>query len=244
MDPVTSLPHFDHFETERAGPVALLRINRPGKANALTAAFWPQLRGLLDAAAAQPGVRAVVLTGSGDRFFSAGGDIEAFAGLDGAAARRDFLADCLRTFAAIEECRLPVIAAVNGLALGGGCELALACDMVLAAEHAAFGLPEASVGLVPGFGILRAPSVLGRHTAKLMVLAGERISAQRAYELGLVQQVLPLAVEVGKRMVNRGVDRGEAGYGIEAVTMLYSTRDAAEGIRAFTERREPRFEGR
>ena len=264
MEPVTSLPHFDHFETERAGPVALLRINRPGKANALAAAFWPQLRGLLDAAAAQPGVRAVVLTGSGDRAFSAGGDIEAFAALDGAAARRDFVAGCLRTFAAIEECRLPVIAAVNGLALGGGCELALACDLVLAAEHAAFGLPEASVGLVPGFGILRAPSVLGRHTAKFMVLAGERISAQRACELGLVQQVLPaaelvpaalrlgakiaerapLAVEVGKRMVNRGVDRGETGYGVEAVAMLYATRDAAEGIRAFTERREPRFEGR
>jgi enoyl-CoA hydratase len=156
------------------------------------------------------------------------------------------------------------VAAINGTAAGGGCELALACDMVLAAEHAAFGLPEASVGLVPGFGVLRAPSVLGRHTAKFMVLAGERISAQRACELGLVQQVLPaaelvpaalrlgakiaerapLAVEVGKRMVNRGVDRGEAGYGVEAVTMLYATRDAAEGIRAFTERREPRFEGR
>jgi enoyl-CoA hydratase len=193
MDPVTSLPHFDHFETERAGPVAVWRINRPSKANALTAAFWPQLRGLLDAAAAQPGVRAVVLTGSGDRSFSAGGDIEAFAELDGAAARRDFVADCLRTFAAIEECRLPVIAAVNGLALGGGCELALACDMVLAAEHAAFGLPEASVGLVPGFGILRAPSVLGRHTAKLMVLAGERISAQRPTSWGWSSRSCPLA---------------------------------------------------
>ena len=220
-----------------------MRINRPGKANALSAAFWPQLRGLLDARRRGPGVRAVVLTGSGDRAFSAGGDIVAFAELDSAAARRRFVDDCLRTFTAIEECRLPVIAAVNGVALGGGCELALACDIVLAAEHASFGMPEASVGLVPGFGVLRAPAALGRHTAKLMVLAGERISAQRAYELGhgaggpargragagrarrLGEQIAaraPLAVEVGKRIVNRGVDRGEAGYGIEAVTMLYS----------------------
>jgi enoyl-CoA hydratase len=270
MEPVStgavpsSLPPCDHFETEVHGPVALLRISRPGKLNALTAAFWPQLRALLDAAAAHPAVRAVVLTGSGDRSFSTGGDIEAFAGLDSVTARRDFLDSCLRTFTAIEECRLPVIAAVNGWALGGGCELALACDIVLAAEHAAFGLPEASVGLVPGFGILRAPSVVGRQATKLMVLAGERLSAQRARELGLVQQVLPagelvpaalrlgeriaarapLAVEVGKRMVNRGVDRGETGYGVEAVAMLYATRDAAEGIAAFTEQREPRFEGR
>jgi len=266
MAPVTStaLPRFDHFETELHGPVALLRISRPGKANALTAAFWPQLRGLLDAAAERTAIRAVVLTGSGDRSFSTGGDIEAFAGLGSAAARRDFVADCLRTFAAIEECRVPVIAAVNGWALGGGCELALACDIVLAAEHASFGLPEASVGLVPGFGVLRAPEILGRHTAKLLVLAGERITAARACELGLVQQVVPgedlvpaalrlgariaarapLAVEVGKRMINRGIDRGAAGYGVEAVAMLYATRDADEGIRAFAERREPRFEGR
>ncbi|HEU5387825.1 MAG TPA: enoyl-CoA hydratase/isomerase family protein [Streptosporangiaceae bacterium] len=267
MEPVTAdaaLPPCDHLETEVHGLVAVFRISRPDKLNALTAAFWPQLRMLLDAAAAEPGIRAIVLTGSGDRAFSTGGDIEGFAELDGAAERRDFLDGCLRTFTAIEECRLPVIAAVNGWALGGGCELALACDIVLAAEHAAFGLPEASVGLVPGFGILRAPAVVGRQAAKLMVLAGERLSAQRAYELGLVQQVLPaaelvpaalklggriaerapLAVEVGKRMVNRGVDRGETGYGVEAVAMLYATQDAAEGIAAFAERREPRFEGR
>lgn len=266
MEPLTeaALPAADHFQAERHGPVALLRIDRPDKANALTAAFWPQLRTLLDALAAGGAVRAVVLTGAGDRAFSAGGDIVAFAGLDGAVARRRFVDDCLRTFTAIEECRLPVIAAVNGLALGGGCELALACDIVLAAEHASFGLPEASVGLVPGFGVLRAPAVLGRHETKLMVLAGERISARRACELGLVQQVVPgadlvpaalrlgqriaarapLAVEVAKRIVNRGVDRGEAGYGVEAVAMLYGTRDADEGTAAFAERREPRFEGR
>ena len=267
MAPVTgsaAARRFDHFAIEQHGPVAVLRIDRPDKLNALAVSFWPQLRELLDVLAADPGVRAAVLTGSGDRSFSAGGDIIGFADLDGAAARRAFLADCLTTFTAIEESPLPVIAAVNGWALGGGCELALACDVVLAAEHAQFGMPEASVGLVPGFGVLRAASVVGRATAKLMVLAGERISAQRGYELGLVQQVLPgpellpaalalgeriaarapLAVEVGKRMLNRGPDRGETGYGVEAVAMLYATQDAAEGIQAFAEHREPRFEGR
>ena len=96
------MPKCDHLETEIHGPVALFRISRPGKLNALTAAFWPQLRTLLGAAAAHPGIRAIVLTGSGDKSFSTGGDIEGFAELDGAAERRDFLDGCLRTFTAIE----------------------------------------------------------------------------------------------------------------------------------------------
>ena len=242
--------------------MALLRINRPGKANALTAAFWPQLRGLLDAAAGGPPSAPWCSPGAG----TARSPRAATSGRSpsSTAPRRAVISSptACAPSPAIEECRLPVIAAVNGLALGGGCELALACDMVLAAEHAAFGLPEASVGLVPGFGILRAPSVLGRHTAKLMVLAGERISAQRAYELGLAQQVLPAASSCRPRCGSApgspsGAARGRgrqahgqprrgprrAGYGVEAVTMLYATSDAAEGIRAFTERREPRFEG-
>jgi enoyl-CoA hydratase len=255
---------FGHFSVERHGPVTVLRISRPEKLNALTEAFWPQLRELLDAASRDAATRAVVITGAGDRAFSVGGDIVAFGELGTAAARRAFLAECLTTFAAVEECPLPVIAAVNGWALGGGCELALACDIVLAAESAVFGMPEAGIGLVPGFGVLRAASVLGRQWTKLMVLAGERISAQRAYELGMVQRVVPdaelllvalelatrvaerapLAVEVGKRIINRGVDRGEAGYAIEALAMLYGTHDVAEGISAFAEQRAPRFEGR
>jgi enoyl-CoA hydratase len=263
-DAAAALAEFDHFDTQLHGPVALLRIDRPGKLNSLADTFWPQLRGLLETIAAFDAIRAIVITGSGDRSFSAGGDIASFGELDAAAARRAFVADCLKTFAAVEECPLPIIAAVNGWALGGGCELTFACDIVLAAESAVFGMPEASVGLVPGFGVLRAPSVIGRQNTKLMVLAGERISAQRAYELGMVQRVLPdaelvpaaleigqriaaqapLALQVGKRMINRGIDRGEAGYSVEAVAMLYSTRDAAEGIQAFVDRREPRFEGR
>lgn len=263
-DLVAALAEFDHFASELHGPVAVARIDRPRKLNSFAGTFWPQLRGLLGTLSACTDVRAVVITGSGDRSFSAGGDIVSFAELDAAAARREFITECLKTFAAVEECPLPVIAAVNGWALGGGCELTFACDIVLAAESAVFGMPEAGVGLVPGFGVLRAPSVIGRQNTKLMVLAGERIGAQRAYELGMVQRVLPeeellpaaielgrriaaqapLALEVGKRMVNRGVDRGETGYSVEAVAMLYATQDAAEGIQAFSERRRPRFQGR
>lgn len=258
-----TLEHFTHFDVELRGPVALVRIDRPEKLNSLANTFWPQLRGLLDALCGNATTRAVVITGSGDRAFSTGGDIAGFAELDTAVARREFMNECTKTFDAVEACPLPVIAAVNGWALGGGCELTFACDIVLAAESAVFGMPEAAVGLVPGFGVLRAPSVIGRQWTKFMVFAGERISAQRAYELGMVQRVLPdqelvptalelgeriaaqapLALSVGKRIINRGVDRGETGYTVEALTMLYSTRDAAEGIQAFVERREPRFEG-
>lgn len=258
------LEQFTHFDVELRGPVALVRINRPDKLNSLATSFWPQLRGLLDALAGNGLTRAVVITGSGDRAFSTGGDIAGFAELDGAVARRAFMNECMRTFEAVESCPLPVIAAVNGWALGGGCELTFACDIVLAAETAVFGMPEAAVGLVPGFGVLRAPSIIGRQWTKLMVFAGERIGAQRAFELGMVQRVLPahellpaaldlgeriaaqapIALSVGKRIINRGVDRGDTGYTVEALSMLYSTHDAAEGIQAFVERRQPRFEGR
>lgn len=274
MEPVTEAPtangtaaalaDLDHFDTQLRGPVALVRINRPEKLNALAHEFWPQLRALLDTLARGTATRAIVMTGQGDRSFSTGGDIVSFGELDTPAARREFMAECLKTFAAVEDSPIPVIAAVNGLALGGGCELTFACDIVLAAESAVFGMPEAGVGLVPGFGVLRAPSVIGRQWTKFMVLAGEQISAQRAYALGMVQSVVPdaellpaalevgeriaaqapLAVEVGKRIVNRGVDRGETGYAAEALAMLYATRDAAEGIQAFAQRRAPRFEGR
>ena len=245
------------------GGVAVIHLDRPEKLNALTEAFWPQMRDALSRLEAA-GTRAVVLTGAGEKAFSAGGDIAGFGELEGTAAKRAFQAECLRTFAAIEESPLPVIAAVNGYAFGGGCELALACDLVLASDRAAFAMPESGIGLVPGFGVLRGPAVMGRHWTKWMVLAGERIDAATAERIGLVQKVTPhdalldeavavgrriaraapLAVRVGKTMINRGVDRGEAGYSLEAVTMLQETADTAEGIAAFTEKRPPRFEGR
>ena len=206
----------------------------------------------------------VIITGAGDKAFSTGGDIVGFAETADICARRDFMKATMEGFAAIENSPLPVIAAVNGWALGGGCELTFACDIVIAADTAQFGMPEAGVGLVPGFGVLRAPSVIGRQWTKFMVFAGERVSAEEAFRLGMVQRVVPaaellptaielarkiaaqapVAISLGKEIIGRGVDRGEARYAVEALAVLFSTRDAEEGFAAFKERRRPLFEGR
>ncbi|PXY17469.1 hypothetical protein BAY60_34620 [Prauserella muralis] len=248
----------------RDGGVGIVRIDAPGKRNAMGRQFWPELRSVLDELESDGKTRVVVVTGAGDEAFSAGGDIASFAELTDLAAKRAFQRDCMRTFAAVEESPLPILAAVNGWALGGGCELAMACDVVFASERAVFGMPEAAVGLVPGFGVLRGPSVVGRQWTKLMVFAAERVDAQTALRIGLVQKVVPhadllpatlrvaqqiaenapLAVATGKELVNRGVDRGEFDHSTDALTVLQSTQDTAEGIRAFLDKRPPRFQGR
>lgn len=253
-----------NLRVEAAGAVAVLTIDAPEKLNAMGRTFWAELRAALADLESDGRTRAVVVTGAGERAFSAGGDIASFAELADITAKREFQQDCMRTFAAVEESPLPVIAAVHGYAMGGGCELALACDIVLAADTATFGMPEAAVGLVPGFGVLRAPSVIGRHWTKLMMFAGERVDAATALQIGLAQKVVPaaelmdaaralaerisaaapLALATGKNLVNRGVDRGEFDHSTAALTTLHATADAAEGIAAFTGKRAPRFQGR
>jgi len=253
-----------NLRVEVDAAVAVLTIDDPARLNAMGRTFWAELRDALTMLEADGRTRAVIVTGAGEKAFSAGGDIASFAALTDITAKRAFQQDCMRTFAAVEETPLPVIAAVNGYAMGGGCELTMACDIVVAADNAVFGMPETAVGLVPGFGVLRAPSVIGRHWTKLMMFAGERVDADTALRIGLVQKVVPatelmstargiaeriaaaapLAVATGKNLVNARVDRGEFDHSTAALTTLHATGDAAEGIAAFTGKRVPRFEGR
>lgn len=241
----------------RHDSVAVLEIDRVEKLNALAPQFWADLRSALCELAADRQTRVVILTGAGDKAFCAGGDIAGFAALKTLEDKRAYQIDAMNGFAALESFPLPVIAAVNGLALGGGCELTLACDVVIASDRATFGMPESALGLVPGYGVLRAPDVIGRQMTKLMVMSGETLDAQRALQLGLVQRVVPhaelmasalalagkiagnapLAHAVGKRIINRGFERSEFDHSVEALTVLQSSEDTQQRVRAFLDRR-------
>lgn len=242
----------------RHGAVTLLTIDRVEKHNALMAEFWGDLRRVLDELINDQQTRVIVLTGAGEKAFCAGGDIAGFATLTTLESKRSYQIDAMEGFAALENCPLPVIAAVNGLALGGGCELTLACDIVLASDRATFGMPEAALGLVPGYGVLRAPHVIGRQMTKFMVMAGETLDAQQALQAGLVQRVVPhadlltnamtlaekvaanssLAHAVGKRLINRGIERTEFDYSVEALTVLQSSAETQQRVRNFLDRRK------
>lgn len=244
------------------GAVAWAVLDRPEKLNAMPRSFWGELRDVLDRAERDPAVRALVFRGEG-RGFSVGGDIESFGELGGADDRRAYVREALGALRAVEAMPKPTIAAVHGHALGGGCELTMVCDIVVADETARFGTPEAGVGLVPGLGVVRGPAHLNLHWMKFMVLTGETIDAHEARLAGLVNRVVPpgehvaeaarlagliatrapLALAVGKDILGRHADEGYA-HGIAAVSYLQGTADSAEGIAAFTERRPARFEGR
>jgi len=245
----------------RAGATATVTLSRPEKRNSLTREFWAEMRDCLATLENDNETRVVVLTGAGDTTFCAGGDIASFKALKNEEERRAFQIDAMATFTAIERTPLVVIAAINGLAFGGGCELALACDIVVAADHAVFAMPEGALGLTPGFGVLRAPDVIGRHWTKLMVFAGERVSAAQALEIGLVQIVTtpdalmtraheiadrvatsgPLAQAAGKELINREIDPRGVDHSVDLLTMLQGSSESAEGVAAFLERRKPAF---
>lgn len=252
---------FGDCDVVREGAIATITMNRPHKLNAMTRRFWQDMRDIFQLLQTDGRTRVVIITGAGERAFSAGGDIASFDEMAGLEDVRAFQQDAMDTFAAVEFSRITVIAAVNGLALGGGCELTMACDIVLASEDAQFGMPESRIGLVPGYGVLRAPDIIGRQMAKYLVASCDLISAQRAYEVGLVQAVHPrtelmaearalaariatrstMAIAVGKRLINMGVDRAGYDYSIEALSMLQSSSDREEGVKAFLAKRDPVF---
>jgi enoyl-CoA hydratase/carnithine racemase len=244
------------------GAVAWAVLDRPDKLNAMARDFWPELESVVERAAADPQVRVLAFRGAG-RCFSVGGDIDSFGELGDAADRHAYVGEALGAYRAVEALAKPTIAAVHGHALGGGCELTLVCDVVVADETARFGMPEAQVGLVPGLGVVRGLSHVNLHWMKYMVLTGELLSAQEAVTVGLVNRVTapgghvaeaqrlgdlmasraPLALAVGKDILGRHADEGY-GHAIAAVSYLQGTEDSLEGIAAFRERRDPKFEGR
>lgn len=235
--------------------VAFVTFDRPEKLNAMDRAFWPDLRAAL-AWAEEMTARCIVFRGAGTRAFSVGGDVKSFAALSTEDERRAFQIDAMQTFDAIAQCALPTIAAVRGLALGGGCEVAMACDMVIAADDAVFAMPEARFGLVPGYGVLRAPSVVGAQMAKLMVFAGERLDAESALRHGLVQRlstadglmddaralartiaaVPPAAIAAGKALINAAIDPDRVALSVETVTALHSTPESRAAVSSFGEK--------
>ena len=246
--------------------VLVLRIHRPDKLNALNDTVLDELETAFEKAASDDDVRGIVLTGSGDKSFVAGADISQFAGLDASSGER-FARRGQKVFSGIEASAKPVVAAVNGFALGGGCELAMACHLRVASDNAQFGQPEVNLGIIPGYGgTQRLPRLVGRGVAAELILTGERVDAQRAYEIGLVNRVVSSGelMEVAEKLVRTiarnapqavrmslealkasdlpqpdGLDREATLFG-EAC----ATEDAKEGAQAFLERRKPVFTGK
>jgi enoyl-CoA hydratase len=238
---------------ERRGAVALVRLCRPEKLNAMDRPFWRDMRDGLKWIEGQEELRAIVLTGEGGRAFSVGGDIASFAELTERESRREFQIDAMQTFSAVESCAVTTIAAVNGLALGGGCELAMACDVVIAAKGAIFGLPEAHFGLVPGYGVLRAPALIGEQMTKMMVLFGARLTAEEALRCGLAQKLVentalldeavrlaeaaaiasPEAVAAGKKLIRKPISEEALALSINTISELHATPVSRAAVRRF-----------
>jgi enoyl-CoA hydratase/carnithine racemase len=246
------------YETE--GSIAVVRLNRPDRLNALNRQLQDELGEAFAAAEAAPEVRVLILTGAG-RAFSVGADIEELETTAEGAARQ--LQASLACLSSPERLRKPVIAAVNGYALGGGFELALACDIVVASDRAVFSVPEPTLGVVPGFAMQRLPRLVGVMRAREILLTARRLSAQEAREYGLVSRVTPhdelmeqarsvamgmtelapLALELLKATINRNLLSSDLVFAERANAWLFTTRDAQEGIRAFREKRKPKFSG-
>jgi enoyl-CoA hydratase/carnithine racemase len=252
---------------EKKDEIAYVTVNRPSVLNALNTPTWSDMRTAFEDARDDGAVRGVILTGAGNKAFIAGADISELAHVAAFEAEQAsrFGQEVLDL---IENLGKPVIAAVNGFALGGGCETAMACTIRIAADSAKFGQPEVTLGLVPGGGgTQRLPRLVGKGRALQLILSGETISAQEAYRIGLVNEVVPaaelipraeailkkiasnapIAVKLALEATNKGLETSQSeGSLIEAAyfVLCAATEDKKEGTTAFLERRAPQFHGR
>ncbi|MUG70261.1 enoyl-CoA hydratase/isomerase family protein [Paenibacillus validus] len=256
---------YEAIELVLDGNVAIVYLNRPPY-NPLNGQLFRELGLLFNELEQNDDVRAVVLTGKGDRAFAAGADIKDMLNLN----TREVLQFCQvsrNAFSKVESIPKPVIAAVNGLALGGGCELALACDLRILSDHAKFGLPEINIGIIPGGGATqRLQRLIGQSKAKELLYFGDMIDAQKAMDIGLANRVAPLeelmkvTLETAKklagkpivamRMMKTAVNSGgqadlQTGLDLEISCFgnAYASDDSKEGMRAFIEKRKPQFSG-
>jgi len=257
---------YENLIVEERDAVAKITVNRPDKLNALNVRTREEILAAFKDLTGNPRIRVVVVTGAGDKAFIAGADISEFTG--GTALQQREIMQRSRAFDAMEDCPKPVIAMINGFALGGGCELAMACDIRIASAKAKFGQPEVKLGLIPGGGgTQRLSRLIGEGKAMELILTGDMIDAEEALRLGLVNQVVPpeelesrtmalanriadlspVALAMAKKSVKNAA-RKDLTCGLEAESDLFAlcfaSEDKEEGVRAFLEKRKPVFRGR
>jgi enoyl-CoA hydratase len=259
---------FEDISVSIEAPLAIVTLDRPHVLNALRSQLLEELSIALDDLDRDENVRAIVLTGSGPKAFAAGADIGELNALANAGEGAGQARKGQALTRAIERMRTPVIAAINGYALGGGCELAMACDIMIASSTAKFGQPEVNLGLIPGYGgSQRTTRLVGKGMAMYLCLTGETIDAAEALRIGLVQRVVepdalvdearriataiaskaPLAISACKRAINAGAHLSiDDALDLEALEfgLLVNTEDIAEGTGAFLEKRKPQWKGR
>jgi len=261
---------YQEIIVEKLENVGRITLNRPDQLNAVTRKTLEELERALREFSKDPDVRTVILTGAGEKAFCAGADLkggiftpktDSVQGAKLARLGQEFTE-------MIERYEKPVIAAVNGFALGGGCEIVLACDMIVASENAQFGQPEINVGLIPGWGgTQRLPRLVGRNKAKGLIFTGDRIVAKEAERIGIVNKVLkpaelqqaalelarklasksPIMLRLAKQAVNRGIEmdlKSGLAEEVKAFRVCFTTQDFKEGLTAFMEKRQPKFEGK
>jgi len=257
---------FTNILFEKEDGIAIITLNRPPM-NPLNRQILRELRTALKNIRDDPSVRVLIMTGAGEKAFAAGADVKEFKGAT-PAEMREFSREGQRFTSELEDIRIPVIAAINGYALGGGNELAMSADLRIAAENARFGQPEINLGLIPGWGgCVRLPRLIGATKAMELILTGDMIDAQEAARLGLVNMVVPqqelmsaakelakkliskprIALQQGKSVVKTALEIDkESALALEAESfaVLFSTEDAQGGVTAFLEKRKAEFKGR